>query len=771
MKNKVIIIAIMLIVLLMSTMFFGCAKSRVSFSLSKENIGVSINDEMYGLFLEDISYAGDGGLVSNLVQNGSFEYEYLDSKNDHFQGWKSSDIYCIISNENPLNENNTYYLHLDSSANGGNISNNGYVELYKEGTKKIDETKSNTPDMGFTKDTKYEFSCYLRNIDYEGEISARIQSENNLSTALITVPTAAEGWVKVTCELEAKYSEDGFLAIDFNGVGSIDIDFVSLVSKSSYGYESSEWKYISLRQDMLDALKELSPNFIRFPGGCLAESASIEMAQYHNVDLKEYIYNWKDSIGPLEERKQIVNIWADVDRVYNNAQSMGYHEYFQLCEDLDADAIPILNVGIPCQFEAKYNKMKKKLDSGEISREEWEDYLKTVAYTPGEEDYIQYTQDVLDLIEYANGDISTEWGAKRAANGHPEPFNIKYIGLGNENWGELYWRNFDPLYNAIKEKYPEITIVSSAGYKFTGEEKEEAWEIINSKYADTIVDEHYYTGGEKLFKNNDYYDDYDRNGAKVFLGEYASTCQFFGKHITKNNLWSAIEDASYMTGLERNGDIVSMVAYAPTFAKVNSLCWDVNLIWFDSQSIVLTPNYYAQMLFSNNIGNKVINTDVNSYGFYSTTTINEEEEAIYVKIVNSNSSSVDINIDVSDFGNINMANMQYLSDKSQAACNNINSTTIVPKQKDVENTNGTISTKIDGYSINVIRIYYGSNNGEDAYVLPDIPSTMCQDVTQYNTPYITLGAFIAIMVILGVSIIGFALIGILRHIYKKKQKE
>lgn len=735
----------------------ACSEVSVEMNIDSNNLGVDISDKMYGLFLEDISNAGDGGLISNLVDNGSFEYDYYP-----LAAWRLDNLNAEINSNCSMSEKNLKYLAINADGKG-RISNLGFVEYYNYLTYKLNSEKMNTADMGFIKDATYELSLYLYQVNFSGTIKTMLDSPSNRELINIDIPESVGEWTKITMLLDSKATEDGGLTFEFEGNGTIYMDFVSLVPTSSYGYDSDLWKYVSLRPDLYQALVNLNPNFIRFPGGCLAEG-----------DNFDNLFDWKNTIGPLEERKQTYNIWnKDHDeKYYNNTFALGYHEYFQLSEDLSSEPLPILNVGMICQFEAKYNANAKKYKKGKMTSEEWEAYLDTFALRPNTVAFDAYVQDIFDLIEYANGDIETEWGRKRAENGHPEPFNLKYIGLGNENWGEVYWRNFDAIYNAIKEKHPEIKIISSAGYQFADERVDESWSIINEKYTDTLVDEHYYTNSNTLFKNNDRYDHYVRNGVTVFVGEYAAESKGFGKFITKNNIWAAIEEASYMTAMERNGDIVKMAAYAPTFAKVNAHSWRINMIWFDSHDIILTPNYFNQMLFANNIGNKVVNTDYNDKnGIFSVTTVNQEEQAMYVKLINTNKKSVDISLDITGFGTINAANNQYLSDKSKAACNEPKSTTVVPKQKDCTISGDNVSTTVDGYSINVIRIFYGDNDGSNAFELPELPTNMHGEVTVYDKFYMTPEA-LGYTIILGtIGLIWFACAVAVIVLIKKKSKK
>lgn len=706
-----------LILALSAGVFCACsAPKEVRTTISKDNMGVEIADTMYGLFLEDISYAGDGGLVSELVNNGSFEYEANKT------AYWNIDGSAEVKRSDGLNSANPSYLHLSVDGNA-KLENLGYIEYYDYLTENYNKEKMNTPDMGFHKDVKYDISLYVRKNDFEGTLSAQLSSPSNGEKVSLTLPSQKTEWVKVSGVLTSKATEDGGLVLTAQGKGEIDIDFVSLIPQDSYGYDKDEWKYVSLRQDLFDALDELSPAFIRFPGGCLAEG-----------DTFENLFDWKKTIGPLEQREQYHNIWRDEEKgkYYNNTFALGYHEYFQLCEDLGAKALPILNVGMICQFQAKYNKNAKKYAQGKMSKEEWENYLDSVALRPGSEEFDAYIKDILDLIDYANGtDPANEWVQKRIESGHAEPFNIEYIGLGNENWGELYWRNFDALYKVVKERHPELTVISSASYQFGGERFDDSWEHIRKDYADTLVDEHYYTSQNKLFKHNDRYDGYDRDSAKVFVGEYAASAWGIGKYWSQNNLWSAVEEASYLTALERNGDVVQMASYAPTFAKINAQCWKINMIWFDSQGIVLTPNYFNQMLFANNTGNRYIDTGIKTKGIYSSASVDEDSQSIYVKLVNVNAYAMDVNLSFDGFGKINASSMQYMSGE-RGAYNASDMTTVAPKQVDCKTDGSNVSAKIDGQSINIIRIYCGDNDGSSAYNLPPLPQNMQNEITQFN---------------------------------------
>lgn len=719
-----------------------------------------ISDKLYGLFIEDISYACDGGLVSNLVNNGSFEYEF-----NKITGWVTDNITLSTDDtSSPMNKNNPTYATI--SVNGkGSITNLGYTELYDYKTYDRNNKKAETADMGFKEYCHYNFSCYLKNVDFDGTVSVFLNSKSNKSQVFeLETSTLGSEWMEYCAMLESVADEDGGLTIVFNGNGRILMDFVTLVPQESYGYGTEKWIYTTLRSDLYTALEQMNPSFIRFPGGCLAEGDSLEN-----------LYDWKKTIGPLEERKQFYNLWRDdVGRDYINTMAMGYHEFFQLCDDLNAEPLPILNVGLTCQPRAAYDDYalaleklsmtddqwesylteKRNLDPEKQvderkeftdyinglninSRDDFEKYLDTIALRPGTSEWDAYVQDILDLIEYANGSATTSyWGALRAANGSEEPFNLKYIGLGNENWGEIYERNFRALYKAVKEVYPDITVISSSGTWLEGEAFDNCWDWIDKDFKDTIVDEHYYTNDSYLINNNNRYDSYDRNSAHVFVGEYAATSPGFGTLQTKSNIYEAVEEASYLTGIERNGDIVDMASYAPTFAKVNAQCWNVNLIWFDSQEIVLTPSYYTQMLFANNYGSEYIasafaNGETAENGIYQSVTVDEDEQVMYVKLVNTSGKKTSVDVQLEGWDNINIASVQSVENKYKQACNELGKNTTYPAEYDIAVHNNQMTVELGRYDVTVLRIAYGSNDGSLLYTLPNFISTMTQNTTDF----------------------------------------
>lgn len=774
------------------------AADNAQLNISADKISHDVSDMLYGIFIEDISKAGDGGLVSNLVYNNSFEYNDTSEENAALNEsyWTFTNIDHKISTQDPMNENNTHYEELSVSGTG-RITNLGCVEHWDYKTYDPNKKLQQTADMGFKEGLEYDFSCYIKNVDFDGTVQVYLDGDKNPASAYqLDISNTKADWRKIETTLKSAATEDGGLTIEFSGTGTLYMDFVQLIPHDAYGYGQDEWQYTTLRADLVDAIQKLDPSFIRFPGGCFCEGDSLER-----------LFDWKATIGPLEEREQSYNVWRNDDAgdYYINSNAMGYGEYFNLCADLGAEPIPCLNVGLTCQgrngFDINVDALEKlsmtddqfrqylidvrgyaqddtdgiesRIEEvnalGYTSEADFDAYLKTIALTPGTAEWENYVQDILDLIEYANGDATTTyWGAIRAANGHEQPYDLKYIGLGNENWGDVYWRNFDALYKEVKAVYPDITVITTSGTWLGGADFDRAWEEANSKYRDCYVDEHYYTNDSYMYEINNRYDSYDRDGAKVFVGEYAATSPGIGTIQTKSNMLEAIEEAAYMTGFERNSDVVAMTAYAPTFAKINSQNWAVNMIWFDSQKTVLTPSYFTQMLYANNIGTNYVDAsfagDIPVTELAQSVTVNEEEQAIYIKLVNSSGSERAVDLNLSGFGNINYASNQYICADYKSACNEINTEYYVAPQEEQLAVNGeTITVNTGKYSVNVIRIAYGSNDGSTLYQLPE-------DLPEQVSGYLPPALRVAIPCVIGVVVAGAVIAVIAVKISNKKKK-
>ncbi|MDD2648269.1 MAG: alpha-L-arabinofuranosidase C-terminal domain-containing protein, partial [Eubacteriales bacterium] len=389
-------------------------------------------------------------------------------------------------------------------------------------------------------------------------------------------------------------------SLTLEGRGSVDIDMVSLLPKSAFG---ASWLSGGLRADLVEALRALSPRFIRFPGGCVAEGSYF----------KANAYNWKDTIGAPETRRENENTWG-----YMQSYGLGFDEYFRLCEELNAEPLPVVHASTLCQARGSQD----------------------APYTETEKE--SHIQDVLDLIEYANGDETTAYGALRAKNGHPAPYNMKFIAIGNENWGDEYFYRYGEIRAAVKAKYPEIECVVAAGPVASGALIEHSLAVIRSRYPNDIADEHYYMDSGWFLRNTSRYDAYSRNGNSIFLGEFAAHEPAVGGR-RPNNMYSAVCEAAYLTGIERNADLVKMCCYAPLFARNGFTQWTPNLIWFDARSVVKTPNYYAFMMFSNAVGDRYIpaNADLPDTVYSSVTA---SDEKVYIKLVNAGNAGEDITV-------------------------------------------------------------------------------------------------------------------------------
>ena len=617
-----------------------------------------ISDHLFGIFFEDINFAADGGLSANLIRNNSFEQKlaWAPDYDCRMTGWEIISGEGYLLTDAPMNDKNPNYYH---TAAAGVIANYGYPD------------KGETYGILLKKGETYDLSFYVRGAGKAGVSFTDAEGKSVFSKEYDF--SSPDRFTKIRDSFTP--SAKAYTRLEISLPEGADTDFYNLISQKSFGYGDSTWKYSCLRADLVEALKNLNPAFMRFPGGCLAEGA---------YDW-EYAYNWKTTLGEPEQRKQIPNIWG-----YNQSLAIGFYEYFCLCDYLDAEPLPVVHAGLMCQ-----------------GRGTW--LLDTES-----DEFAQHIQDILDLIEYANGDISTEWGAVRAENGHPEPFNLKYLAVGNENWMEDYWERFDIIYNVIKREHPEITVISSAGAWADGKEWEYAWEQIDEKYTDTIVDEHYYVPYWWPYANYEKYDNYDRNSAKVFVGEYAVHREG-GDQITKNNLKVAIDEAVHCTSLVRNGDIVDMACYAPLFARDGYTQWAPNLIWYNSDETVVTPSYYVQQLYMNNTGTAKVNSTLTGGGedIYQVVSIDEESKNIYIAVVNTSSDSKSVRINLDGFDKLDTAGeVRYLGSGLYNMSNNFGTLNnfIKPEYQKFAVTGNSVTRSVGPYSLNMICLSYGGAN-------------------------------------------------------------
>ncbi len=740
------------------------AGSQVTLDIKKDNITHPVSQMMYGISLDNKSIACDGGLGANLVSNNSFEFD-----DNREADWIFSDLSVGVQKADPLNQNNIHYAKITVDGQGY-ATNLGYTELLKND--EYDEALASKADMGFRAEETYDFSCYLKNVDFDGTVSIYLDSKSNDDNAvqLSTNNLSSKVWKKFSANLKSAADEDGGLVIVFKGKGTLYMDYVSLVPKSSYGYGQEQWKHTALRSDLVTAISDLHPSFIRF--GSVEGGKSVDN-----------LSSWKDSIGALEQRIQKKADWQSDERICTeNTSSVGYHEYFQLCEELNAKAIPVVSAGMICQ-EGDYELMSEAYDKlymtdeqydtylenekgfnagdksamqeraesidslGIRSAGDWDKYIQNIALTPNTDEFSNYAQDILDLIEYANADANTSyWGALRSANGHTEPFNLEYIAIGDGNWGDIYFRNFKALKQIIHEKYPDIKIICSAGNSFDGEQLDQSWSNIGSDKTDVLVDEHYFTDQERMLQNSSKYDSYDRAGAGVMVGKFSSCSTG-----NANDLFSAVEESAFMTGLERNGDIVKMNAYSPTLLKIHSSKDSSGLIRFDSQDMVLTPNYYSRLLFANNYGKEYVDSSFSgsdNEDLYQSVSVDMESETLYVKIVNAGASKERITLNISGFDQVNYVSSLKISGGKTSA-NDIGGQKIAPVEHVIESENNSFEYKADGYSVSVIRIAFGNNSGKAFYTIPDTINLETKSSGNFG-----IGTFLA--VVIGIFIIGSA---------------
>ena len=752
MKKLISVLLSMIFVFAFASPVF--AKANSTLNISKGDIGAEISPTLYGVSIDDASFGVDGGLSSNMVNNNSFEY-----KDNPEYAWEFNGVSPVVSNQNPINQNNPTYetITVESS---GKMLNKGYTKLFDEKgnySSKVAEKSG----MSFKEGTTYYFSCYLLNVDFQGKIGVFLDSKsNNADPVQLNINnTNKNSWTKVSVKVKSTATENGGLGISFNGTGSICIDYVTLVPDDSFGLGDGEWKYASLRADMFEALKNLKPSFLKFPGDCTAE----------NNDG----YNWKDTIGEPAFRRQSVSVYNNSAKGYfaNNSNMLGYHEYFQLARDLNAVPIAVVGAGIACQTNGEYEAYSQALDKTYMTDEQWEAYLinecgfkksevkarteyinslgvksvddfnkyvNSIALTPGTDDFINYAQDVLDLIEYANADSTAGyWASLRSANGSEQPFNLKYLQIGGDNYGETYWRNFDALKKIINEKYPDIVVIASTGYSSDGEDFDTAWNKINSSYSGCLANEKYVDS--KAYPMSQYvsrYDSYNQSGAGVILDEYRSSAYTKGNDVKNNNMFNASQEASFITGLEKNSSVVKMASYSPTFSKIGANCKNQSLVWFDSNDLVYTPSYYTQLIFANNVGKNYVNSTLNSDsdGIFQSVTVDETSRTLYIKLVNTSGNHEKISVNLSGFDEVSAVSQQSVGSDFKSAFNSIKKQTVAPRQTELEFEDGTFEAELAPYSATVIRVGYEQNNGNGFYALPDNLNTEVKAFVPMSIP-------------------------------------
>ncbi|MEO8240484.1 MAG: alpha-L-arabinofuranosidase C-terminal domain-containing protein [Flavobacterium sp.] len=599
MKNS-IITKIIIGGLLFSSIYGNAQKTTLEVDIAKTI--TKIQPTMFGLFFEDINFAADGGLYAEMIKNRSFEFD------KPLMGWEQPNT--KRSSLNMLSGVATTIKVLE------NKTNPNFCRILVNDAKGYAIINEGFRGMGVKKEAKYNLS--LKAANHNGAIKKIIiqfiDKEQNVLGETSIIPTSDE-WKNYSAQFTATQTEaKSKLKITFEGTGTIDLDMISLFPEDTWKNRKN-----GLRKDLVQFLYDVKPGFLRFPGGCIVEGRTLADR-----------YQWKKSVGNVEDRRTMINRWNmefshKQTPDYFQSFGLGFYEYFQLSEDIGATPLPILSCGMACQY-----------NTGELAPIEELD---------------PYIQDALDLIEFANGSENTSWGKLRSDMGHPKPFNLKHIGVGNEQWGPDYIERYKVFEKAIKSKYPNIIIVSGSGPSPDGEHFEYGMAELKKLNAE-LVDEHYYKSPQWFRENATRYDKYDRKGPKIFAGEYAAQSPSATSSNNSNNWECAFSEAAFMTGLERNAEVVNLTSYAPLMAHEEAWQWSPDMIWFNNLEVYGTPNYYVQKLFSTNKGTDLLAitkdgkplTGQNNLYASAVKDINAKE--VIVKLVNTSSTQQEVTIDL-----------------------------------------------------------------------------------------------------------------------------
>jgi alpha-L-arabinofuranosidase len=569
--------------------------------------GKAISPDLFGIFFEDLNYAADGGLYAELVQNRSFEYDPAEQGS-----WNPLSFWELVKRgggagglgvkmARPINKNNLRYavLTVDKPGEGVGLANGGIDGI---------------PLIGGDAYQVSFFACQLFMNDAWGPdnkiagrpmpVTVRLEARNGDLLGEASMEVAGREWQHLAAKITPSRTENAArLVLLAKAKGGIALDEISLFPTKTFHDRPN-----GLRADLAQVIADLKPKFMRFPGGCLVHGDSINN-----------FYNWKDTIGPVEQRKGQRNAaWG-----YHQSVGLGYYECFQFCEDIGAKPLPVVAAGVCCQHGGGSPNMGQEgLPLNEMD---------------------PYIQDVLDLVEWANGPATSPWGSKRAAAGHPEPFGLKYLGVGNEDAiTPVFKERFKMIYEAVKAKYPDIVVVGTVGPFPDGEDFEKGWKFAKELNL-PMVDEHYYKGPQWFWDHLQRYDRYNRAEAKVFAGEYAAH-----EKDRRNTLRSALAEAAGMTSFERNGDVVHFASYAPLLARRDHTRWTPDMIYFTGNEVFLTANYYVQQLFSANSGDTYLDTTLSGSPQPRTLAASSVRDSksgdLIVKIVNGVSSVSPLNI-------------------------------------------------------------------------------------------------------------------------------
>jgi alpha-N-arabinofuranosidase len=635
------------------------AQAQKTLTVKVNEPKADIKPNMWGIFFEDINMAADGGIYAEMVKNRSFEFS------DPLMGWDelkegNATGTLLVENRAAQKPDNPRYLRLNVNKNTGawGISNDGFR------------------GMGVKQGNGYDFSLWAS--VHNGAaftLKVALVSATGQTLGQATLAPAGVEWKKYSVHFTASATDaKAKLQLWFDGNGVVDIDMVSLFPQDTWKQRPG-----GMRTDLVQLLADLKPGFMRFPGGCIVEGRDLANR-----------YQWKKTVGNVEDRKLIINRWNTEFSYrstpdYFQSYGLGFYEYFQLAEDIGAAPLPILNCGMACQFNTAEVVPADQLDP--------------------------YIQDALDLVEFANGSTSTKWGGLRAAMGHAAPFNLTMMGVGNEQWGPQYVERYKIFTAAIKAKYPDLKLINSVGPFSGGDMFTFLNDTLRKMHAD-FLDEHYYAPPEWFLKNAKRYDNYDRSGPKIFAGEYAAHTRLTDSAVLKNNWQSALAEAAFMTGLERNADVVNMASYAPLLSNVDAWQWAPDLIWFNSLQAYATPNYYVQKLYGNNKGTQVVPITANGNivagddSLYASAVVDKNTHEVIIKIANTGGIAQTNTLVLDGVkGLLPKGSLTLLQSNDIRAANTFGSAAnIVPQVQDVVVKGKSLAVTCPPYSFTVVKL-------------------------------------------------------------------
>ena len=614
-----------------------------TFDVNTKKVGAAVQPTMYGIFFEDINYAADGGLYGELVKNRSFEFP------DALMGWKAFGKF-EVKNDGPF-ERCPHYVVLNYSGHNDTatgLQNEGYFGI------------------GIEKDEEYRFTVWAKTVSGDANVEVSLVDESTMEEhqefATAELKVSGNEWKKYELILKSpKTVQKANLRLLLKGKNGVALEHVSLFPKHTFKDREN-----GMRRDLAQALYDLHPGVFRFPGGCIVEGSSLDQR-----------YQWKNSIGPVENRPLNGNRWLSTFNYrlfpdYYQSYGLGFYEYFLLSEDIGAEPLPVLNVGMACQFQNQNDP------SAHVAVKDLQPYI----------------QDCLDLIEFANGDVNTTWGKKRAEMGHPAPFNLKFLAVGNEQWDDLYYERLRPFVKAIKAKYPNIKLIGTSGPDSEGEMFEKGWKAMKELKAD-LVDEHFYRDEHWFLSHGLRYEGYDHKGPKVFAGEYA--CH--GKGKKWNHFETSLYEAAFMTDLERNADVVDMATYAPLFAHVDGWQWRPDMIWYDNTRMFKSVSYYVQQMYACNKGTNVLPLTMNGKsvagqegqdGLFASAVVDKKKGEIIVKVANTSDKAQDVTLNLNGLKGSRSATATTLQSDNMDAENTLDNPNLI---RPVETTATCVSKK------------------------------------------------------------------------------